>query len=114
MTECIFCRIVEGSIPSDRVFENDDVIAFRDLSPKAPIHVLVIPRRHVTSVAALEEEDRSLGGALLLAAAEVARLEGIDDAGFRVVANTGDEGGQTVHHLHLHVLGGRPMSWPPG
>jgi histidine triad (HIT) family protein len=112
VTDCIFCRIAEGSLDSDRVLETDDVVAFRDLSPQAPTHVLVIPRRHVGSLARLEDLD--LAGTLLLAAAEVAKREGIEEAGYRVVTNIGDEGGQSVGHLHLHVLGGRKMTWPPG
>ena len=91
---------------------NDHAIAFRDLHPQAPSHVLVIPRRHVASLA--EAIDAAELGALLLLAAEVARSEGLSETGYRVVANTGDDGGQTVHHLHLHVLGGRAMHWPPG
>ncbi len=111
---CIFCRIVEGSIPSDRVFETDQVLAFRDLAPQAPVHVLVVPKVHRGSLSALTPGDAELGGALLRAASEVARIEGIEESGYRVVANTGPEGGQTVDHLHLHVLGGRAMKWPPG
>jgi histidine triad (HIT) family protein len=111
---CIFCRIVDGSVPSDRVLETEEVVAFRDLAPQAPVHVLVIPRAHRASLAALGPEDGPLAGALLRAAAEVARIEGIEASGYRVVANTGAEGGQTVDHLHLHVLGGRGMNWPPG
>lgn len=114
MTDCLFCRIVREELPSDRVLETDDVIAFRDLHPQAPVHVLVIPRRHVNSLEALSPSDRDLPGALLLAAAEVARREGVAETGYRVVTNTGAEGGQTVGHLHLHVLGGRGLGWPPG
>ncbi|MEM7417629.1 MAG: histidine triad nucleotide-binding protein [Gemmatimonadota bacterium] len=114
MTEaCLFCRIVEGSIPADVVLETDRVLAFRDISPQAPTHVLVIPKRCIRSVADAADEDETLLGSVLLAARDVARQEGLDD-GFRVILNTGDEGGQTVFHLHAHVLGGRALGWPPG
>jgi len=109
---CIFCRIASGEIPAARVAENDAAIAFRDLNPQAPVHVLVVPRRHVASLADAAEGEEL--GALLLLAREVARLEGIADRGYRVVTNSGADAGQTVHHLHLHVLGGRALGWPPG
>ncbi len=109
---CIFCRIAAGTIPATLVASNDHAVAFRDLHPQAPSHLLVIPRRHVSSLA--EATDAAELGALLLLAAEVARSEGLAETGYRVVANTGNDGGQTVHHLHLHVLGGRTMHWPPG
>ena len=109
---CIFCRVVGGTIPAPLIASNAHGIAFRDLNPQAPSHVLVVPRRHVASLA--EATDGAELGALLLLAAEVARVEGLDHTGYRVVANTGDDGGQSVQHLHLHVLGGRAMRWPPG
>lgn len=113
MTEpCIFCRIVDGTIPATLIASNAHGVAFRDLHPQAPSHLLVIPRRHVGSLA--EATDGAELGALMLLAAEVARSEGLAATGYRVVANTGKDGGQTVHHLHLHVLGGRAMHWPPG
>ncbi len=112
--ECIFCRIVAGTLPATPVLENEHVMAFRDVNPQAPVHILVVPRRHVVSVAALVPGDAALSAALLLAAAEVARREGLEDAGYRVVTNIGDDGGQSVDHLHLHVLGGRSLGWPPG
>jgi histidine triad (HIT) family protein len=114
MTEdCVFCRIVAGEIPASVVAEGERWLAFRDLQPQAPVHLLVIPRAHVESVAELEEAD-DLGAVLLRAAAGVARDAGLEDGGYRVVTNVGEEGGQSVPHLHLHVLGGRPMRWPPG
>lgn len=113
-SDCIFCRIVRGEVASTSVLEREDLLAFRDVNPQAPTHVLVIPRRHVSSMEALAEEDRTLAGGLLLAARDVARAEGLDADGYRVVVNTGERGGQTVGHLHLHVLGGRRMTWPPG
>ncbi|MEX0855991.1 MAG: histidine triad nucleotide-binding protein [Gemmatimonadota bacterium] len=109
---CPFCRIARGELPAKIVYETDEVVAFEDLSPQAPAHLLVIPRRHVASLDALD--DAGLAGDLLLAAAETARLQGIDGAGYRVVTNIGEEGGQSVAHLHLHILGGRRMAWPPG
>lgn len=109
---CIFCRIASGDIPAARVAENERAVAFRDLHPQAPVHVLVIPRRHVASLAAATDEAEL--GSLLRLAQEVARQEGIEATGYRVVTNTGADGGQTVHHLHLHVLGGRSLQWPPG
>lgn len=112
--DCLFCRIVDGEIPSDRVAEDEDWMAFRDIDPQAPVHVLVIPKRHVESVAALEAEDRELAGRLVLAAAETARELGVDADGYRIVTNRGEKAGQSVFHLHLHLLAGRPMTWPPG
>jgi len=110
--DCLFCRIAKGEIPADIVMENDNAVAFRDINPRAPTHILVIPRKHVDS---FEHAADSIDlGALMLTAAEVARREGLVDAGYRVVINTGTHGGQTVDHLHLHVLGGRQMTWPPG
>ncbi|WP_306519789.1 histidine triad nucleotide-binding protein [Gemmatimonas sp.] len=109
---CIFCRIVAGAIPATVVASNAHALAFRDLHPQAPVHVLVVPRRHVASLATAD--DAAELGELLALAAEVARQEGIADAGYRVVTNIGADGGQTVGHLHLHVLGGRAMDWPPG
>ena len=110
--DCLFCRIVSGRIPAALVYENDHAVAFRDVDPKAPTHVLVIPREHVASLAAAT--DGAMLGALLLAAREVAIVEGLTETGFRIVINSGDHAGQTVHHLHLHVMGGRAMHWPPG
>ena len=112
--DCVFCRIVAGDLPSDRVFESDSVIAFRDLDPKAPVHLLVIPKQHVNSLDALDETDPELAHALLQACRTVADEEGLAERGYRVVTNVGDEGGQSVGHLHFHVLGGRAMGWPPG
>lgn len=112
--ECIFCRIAAGDLPATRILETDDVVAFRDLNPQASTHVLVIPRRHVASLDALPSDGVDLAGALFLATAEVARLEGVAGSGYRVVTNVGEDGGQTVGHLHLHVLGGRRLEWPPG
>lgn len=111
---CLFCRIAAGAIPADVVLETERVLAFRDIDPKAPTHVLVIPRKHLASLGDAEDDDRSLLGEVMLAVRDVARAEGIAESGFRAVANTGDDGGQAVHHLHVHVLGGRSLDWPPG
>lgn len=113
MNECIFCRIASGDVESEIVASSEEWIAFRDLSPQAPTHVLVIPREHAASLDALEDEHDGLAGRLLLACREVARLERLD-GGYRVVTNIGADGGQSVAHLHLHVLGGRALGWPPG
>ena len=111
---CLFCKIVAGEIPADVVHDDDRLLAFRDIDPQAPVHVLVIPKEHVASLADTLDAHRDvLGGALLLAR-ELALAEGIAEAGFRTVINTGRDGGQSVDHLHLHVLGGRALEWPPG
>ena len=109
--DCLFCRIARGEIPATIVAQNDDYVAFRDIDPKAPTHVLVIPRAHVASLA--EATDPAVVGRLALMAAEIAKSEGLD-GGYRTVINTGPDAGQTVHHIHLHLLGGRQLHWPPG
>ena len=114
MSDCVFCRIVRREANATIVFEDDDVLAFRDLHPQAPVHLLVIPKKHVASLAEATEGDGALLGKLLLATRDLAVREGIDATGYRVVANRGRGAGQTVFHLHFHVLGGRGMSWPPG
>lgn len=111
---CLFCRIVTGEIPSTRVHEDDLVVAIRDIAPRAPTHILVMPRAHVPSVADLTDTDAALSGRLLAACAAIARSEGIAERGYRVVSNVGEWGGQSVDHLHLHLMGGRSMAWPPG
>ena len=111
--DCLFCRIVADEIPSDRVFEDDEVIAFRDIAPRAPTHVLVIPRRHIPDANALTDADGDLLARLFGAVRRVADDAGLE-RGYRVVTNIGPESGQTVFHLHLHLLGGRVMAWPPG
>jgi histidine triad (HIT) family protein len=111
--DCLFCRIVADELPSDRVYEDTEVVAFRDIAPAAPAHVLVIPRRHVPDVHAIGDGDDQLLGRLFAAVRAVADGAGLTD-GYRVVTNVGADAGQTVFHLHLHILGGRPMAWPPG
>ena len=113
-TNCLFCRIVAGEIPAAKVHEDDLIIAIRDLHPVAPVHLLLIPRAHVGSALDLTEADATIAGRLLAAAAALARSEGIADGGYRLVVNAGADGGQTVGHLHVHLLGGRAMEWPPG
>jgi len=110
----LFEKIISGEIPSDTVYENDDVVAFRDINPQAPVHVLVVPRKPIPSVAHAQASDTELLGKLLLASAEVAKRLGLSDTGYRLVTNVGEDGGQSVLHLHVHVLGGRQMGWPPG
>jgi histidine triad (HIT) family protein len=114
MTDCVFCRIVAGDIPSNQVYADADILAFRDLQPQAPEHVLIIPRRHVAALSDLTEEDIELAGKLQVAAAKVAATLKLDESGYRVVINCGADGGQVVPHLHLHLLGGRSFNWPPG
>ena len=114
MSDTIFGRIAAGEIPADIVYEDDDLVAFRDLSPQAPTHILIIPRKPIRTLNDVEEADAELVGRLFLAAAKVAKQLGIAEAGYRVVVNCNAVGGQTVFHLHLHLLGGRPMQWPPG
>jgi len=112
--DCIFCKIVSGDIPSNKIYEDDKILAFRDLNPEAPEHVLVIPKEHIASLNEANETHLELLGYIQLKLSEIAKKLGISDSGYRIVANTGDEGGQTVHHLHYHLLGGRFMQWPPG
>lgn len=111
---CLFCKIIAGQIPSSKVYEDDVCIAFNDISPQAPTHVLVIPREHFASLAEAEARHKETLGHLLFTAAEIAREKGFSDDGYRVVINTNGDGGQTVFHLHVHLLGGRPFVFPPG
>jgi histidine triad (HIT) family protein len=114
MIDCLFCGIAAGEIPATHVHDDETVVAFRDINPQAPTHILVIPREHIASAADLSLEQDDLWAHLLQVALQLARSEGIDADGFRIVTNVGRSGGQTVAHLHLHLLGGRPMTWPPG
>ena len=111
---CIFCKIIAGEIPAEILFQDDDVLCFRDVAPQAPTHMLVIPKKHIGSIAELEEADTNIAGKILVTATRMAKEQGISESGYRVVMNCGDEGGQTVGHIHMHVLGGRQMGWPPG
>lgn len=110
----LFEKIVAREIPADIVFEDGKCLAFRDISPKAPVHILVVPKRVIPRVSEADPEDAELLGHLLLIAGQIARSEGLADSGFRLVVNNGPDGGETVPHLHVHLLGGRPMAWPPG
>ncbi len=112
--ETLFTKIIKGEIPSTPVYSDEEFYAFRDINPGAPTHVLIVPRKPIPKVTDATEEDAALLGRLILAANKVAKQEGITENGFRYVINCGEWGGQTVFHLHLHILGGRPMAWPPG
>jgi len=114
VNDCLFCRIVEGAIPSKAVYQDDRVVAFEDINPQAPVHVLVIPRRHIPSVADFTEADAGLLGWMVQVCVKIARDKGIAESGYRIVTNTGANAGQSVFHVHLHVLGGRRLTWPPG
>jgi histidine triad (HIT) family protein len=112
-SDCLFCKIVTGSVPAKRVYEDDLCLCFADINPQAPTHLLIIPKEHIASTAHAEEEHGPLLGHMVAKAAEMGRKAGLN-RGYRIVINTGDDGGQTVDHLHLHLLGGRHMMWPPG
>lgn len=114
MKDCLFCRIASGETPATVLMADDHAVVFEDIAPRAPTHLLVIPRRHLDSLAAAQEQDRELLGHLLATAARAAREAGLEAPGYRVVLNTGTGAGQTVFHIHLHILGGRPLAWPPG
>lgn len=114
MTDCLFCKMVKGEIKPDVVYEDDDVLAFRDVNPQAPTHVLVIPKMHIATTNDLNDTTAHLTGRMYLAAKQVAAEAGIAERGYRTVMNCNPEAGQSVYHIHLHVLGGRPMRWPPG
>lgn len=110
---CIFCKIIAGEIPSNKVYEDDQIYAFRDINPAAPTHVLIIPKKHIAYVSEMQPEDKALIGHLIYSAARIAEQEGITN-GFRLVVNNGADAGQAVFHIHYHLLGGRKMTWPPG
>ena len=112
--ECLFCKIVSGDIPADVIYEDAQVVAFRDINPQAPTHALIVPRRHVATINDIQAENKDDIGALFIAARKIAASEGFAEDGYRVVMNCNDAAGQTVFHLHLHILGGRRLSWPPG
>jgi len=114
MSECLFCRIINREIPGSIVYEDERVLAFNDINPRAPTHVLIVPKRHVTTLNELSVEDDQLVGELVRRAAAIAKERGLSDGGFRTVFNTNRDAGQTVFHIHLHLLGGRSMAWPPG
>ena len=113
MPDCLFCKIAGGEIPSQFLYEDDDMVAFRDIDPKAPVHILLVPKAHIVDAAALSEDDSALLGKMFAVAAKLAKQEGLEN-GWRVVTNVGKDGGQSVPHLHFHLLGGRQLGWPPG
>lgn len=114
MEDCLFCKIAAGEIPSNKLYEDETLLAFYDIDPQAPVHFLVIPKKHIASAAALTEADAELLGHIYAVIAEQCRKLGVDEKGYRVVTNVGEDGGQSVKHLHFHVLAGRSLAWPPG
>ncbi len=114
MSDCLFCKVLEGEIPADIVFESDEVLAFRDVNPKAPTHILIIPRMHISTVNDLAENHELIMGKLFSVAKIIAAQEGVSDDGYRLVVNCNEKAGQTVFHIHMHLLAGRSMHWPPG
>lgn len=114
MSDCLFCDIVTGAVPATKVYESATALAFEDINPQAPVHVLFIPKAHVSSAAEISAAEGDVLVEMFAAAAELARARGVADGGYRVVTNVGDDAGQSVHHLHFHLIGGRQMGWPPG
>ena len=112
--DCLFCRIADGEIPAEVIYQSENAIAFRDINPQAPTHALIIPRRHISTMNDLDVGDQELVGSLFLAAKDIAQQEGLAEEGYRAVMNCGEGAGQSVFHIHLHLLGGRLMNWPPG
>ncbi|GAA0790988.1 histidine triad nucleotide-binding protein [Marinobacterium sediminicola] len=111
--DCLFCKILDGDIPAEVVYEDDQVLAFRDINPQAPFHCLIIPRKHIATLNDIADEDQALVGHMIQAAGTIAKQQGFDESGYRTVFNCNTHGGQTVYHIHLHLLGGKPMGWPP-
>ena len=114
MVHCLFCGIVEGKVKGEIVYQDDSVVAFKDITPRAPVHLLIVPRKHIATVSDLKPADSAVVGAIFFAAAKLAREQGVAESGYRIVVNCGADAGQTVFHLHYHLLGGRHMGWPPG
>lgn len=112
--DCIFCKIIKKQIPCEMLYEDDKVIAFNDISPQAPVHVIIIPKKHIDDLNCLKQESSELIGHIFMVAREIAGTLGIAESGYRIVTNCGEQGGQTVHHVHFHLLGGRMLQWPPG
>ena len=112
--DCLFCKIVAGEIPANVIYQDDHVLAFEDINPQAPTHTLVIPREHIATLDELDEDKEAIAGKILVAARNIAREKGLDDRGYRLVANCLESAGQTVFHIHFHLLGGRSLGWPPG
>lgn len=111
MEDCLFCKIIEGKIPSDKVYEDDEVLAFRDINPQAPVHVLIIPKRHISGADKLERSDDALLGKLVAVSNRLAAELGVSGTGYRLISNIGDDAGQSVHHLHIHLIGGKRLNW---
>ncbi len=114
MTDCLFCKLVNKEIPTEIVFESDTIFAFKDIEPQAPLHILIIPKKHISTLNDLTTEDSALISEMVLTATKIAGELKIDEAGYRILFNCNDEGGQDIYHIHLHLLGGRKMTWPPG
>ena len=114
MKDCIFCKIIRAEIEAQSVYEDDHLIAINDINPQAPTHILIIPKKHCSTVMDIKEADQSLVGSIFVAAQKIAKEKGLDESGFRIVVNCGAEAGQSVFHIHFHLLGGRTMRWPPG
>lgn len=114
MSECLFCKIIAGEIPSDKVYEDESVYAFNDISPEAPVHILIVPKEHISSCNELDEKNAQVVAKIFTVAKKLAEEKGIADKGYRIVNNCGEDGGQSVKHLHFHLLGGRSLAWPPG
>jgi len=114
MVDCLFCKIISKEINSDILFEDDDVLAFKDINPQAPVHFLIVPKKHISTINDLQQEDEKITGKMILTAQSLAKQENIDEKGYRLVFNCNRDGGQEVYHIHLHLLGGRQMQWPPG
>ena len=114
MEDCIFCKVVKGEIPSQKVYEDEKILAFNDVNPQAPIHILIIPKRHIDKLSSLEDKDKELIGYMFLIAKRIAKDKGINKTGYRIVGNCEKNAGQLVFHIHLHLLGGRKFGWPPG
>jgi len=112
--DCLFCKLLNGDIPADIVYENEEILAFRDISSQAPVHILIIPKKHISTLNDLEKVDDLVIGKMLRVAKDLAKSEGISESGYRTVFNCNSDGGQTVYHIHLHLLGGRQLNWPPG
>ncbi|BEP29678.1 histidine triad nucleotide-binding protein [Helicovermis profundi] len=114
MSDCIFCKIVNGEIPSKKAYEDDKILAFYDLNPVAPVHILIVPKIHINSIVDLDSKSIEYVTYIMTKIKDLAKELGVDESGFRLVTNVGDDGGQTVEHLHFHLVGGRPLEWPPG
>ena len=114
MRDCLFCKIAAGETDTDLIYEDEKVVAFSDINPQAPVHILIVPKKHISTINDISEEDSKLLGHVYQTAADLAEKNNIAESGYRIVSNCGDDGGQTVYHIHFHLLGGRVMQWPPG